>query len=184
MKLPEPSGRAGDCPGDAPPWYKPRHGRWHASPVSRKNPRRAPGGAGAPVSDADLARHARAAEEAERVAELESWVGTWLSLPEAADRQGVPLAAVRRQLQDRELVAVRRGPNRALAIPEAFVTPAGPRGDLRGTFTVLADGGMDDVELLGWLFAPDDSFEGGCPMGALLAGRKTEVRRRAMETAF
>ena len=44
---------------------------------------------------------------------------------------------------------------------------------------------MRDVELLRWLFTPDDTLPvPGSPMDCILAGHKTEIRRRAMETAF
>ena len=129
-------------------------------------------------------REERAAAEHQAVTALEGLVSAWLAVPDAADLQGVPLAAVRRQLQDRELLAVRRGENKALYIPAAFVTADGPRPEMKGTFTVLADAGMSDVELLTWLFTPDTSFLGGSAMGSILAGHKTEVRRRAMEEAF
>jgi len=148
--------------------------------VTGKNSRKAAPGA----EEGSDHKAARAAEEARVVAELEGLVTGWLTVPEVAERQGVALSSVRRQLQDRELLAVRRGENRALYIPAAFLTDDGPRPELKGTFTVLTDGGMNDGELLLWLFAPDASFTGGSPMAAILAGHKTEVRRRAMETAF
>lgn len=132
----------------------------------------------------DSRRVERAQRDAERLAALEELVPAWLAVPEAAERQSLPLSAVRRQIQDRELLAVRRGKNKALYIPESFVTDEGPRPELKGTFTVLADGGKDDLDLLLWLFSPDDSFQGGSPMLSLLSGHKTEVRRRAMEEAF
>jgi hypothetical protein len=117
--------------------------------------------------------------------ELESLVPEWLTVPDAAERQGVSLSAVRTQIRDRELVAVRRGDRQVLSIPAVFVTADGPRPDLRGTLTVLADGGMSDLESLLWLFSPDATLPaGGSPMEALCAGHKTEVRRRAMEAAF
>ena len=52
-------------------------------------------------------------------------------------------------------------------------------------FTLLADGGMDDLEVIRWLFTPDDALSvPGAPMDALEAGFKTEVRRRAQVLAF
>ena len=120
-----------------------------------------------------------------RLADLETLVDGWLSVPEAAERQGCALSTVRTQLKNHELVAVRRGPNNAIYIPAVFVTPEGPLPALPGTITVLADGGMNDLELLTWLFTPQEGLVGdGSPMGALLAGHKSEIRRRAMETAF
>jgi len=116
---------------------------------------------------------------------LDALVSQWLSVPEAAQLQGISLSDVRGQLKERQLVGVRRGPNNAVAIPAAFVTDEGPRPQLRGTVMVLADGGMSDAELVRWLFTRDDTLpEDGTPIGCLLAGHKTEIRRRAMETAF
>ncbi len=119
------------------------------------------------------------------LAHLETLVDAWVTVPEASEIQGLPLSAVRGQIKDREYVAVRRGPNNAVYIPAVFVTPEGPMTHLTGTITVLADGGMNDIELLTWLFTPQSGLEpDGTPIGALAADHKTEVRRRAMETAF
>ena len=64
---------------------------------------------------------------------------------------------------------------------DALVRGAG----IAGTFTVLADGGMNDEEILRWLFTPDETLPvEGAPIDALIAGHKTEVRRRAQVTAF
>jgi hypothetical protein len=58
--------------------------------------------------------------------------------------------------------------------------------DLVGEWlTVLSDGGMHDEEILRWLFTPDETLPApGAPIDSLHAGFKTEIRRRAMETAF
>ncbi len=115
---------------------------------------------------------------------LEDLVGEWLTVPDAAERLGVPLSTVRRMVEDRELLAARIGERRVVAVPERFLDENVLR-HLRGTFTVLADGGMGDEEILRWLFTPDPTLTGGGhPVDALAAGFKTEVRRRAMETAF
>lgn len=112
-------------------------------------------------------------------------VPAWVTVPDLVERYGEKLSTVRRWLDERELLAVRRGPNKALSVPEAFLGAEGPLPSLRGTFTVLADGGMDDTEIIGWLFAPDATLPvDGAPIDAIRAGFKTEVRRRAMETAF
>ena len=112
-------------------------------------------------------------------------MGEWVYVPDVAARWGVPLSRVRRHLADRELLADRVGPNQALAVPEHFLGQSGPRPELKGTFTVLADGGMSDVEILRWLFTPDATLPvAGAPIDALLAGHKTEIRRRAQESAL
>jgi excisionase family DNA binding protein len=103
----------------------------------------------------------------------------WLTLPEVADRLGVRLGQVRRMLADRELLAVRRGERNALSVPAVLLGPDGPLPDLPGTLTVLADNGVVDEEAFTWLFSDDPSIVGGSPVKALLAGHKTEVRRRA-----
>lgn len=103
----------------------------------------------------------------------------WLSLPEVAERLGCRLGQVRRMLADRQLLAVRRGDHQALSVPAVLLGPDGPLPDLPGTLTVLADNGVVDVDAFTWLFSDDPSIAGGSPIGALLAGHKTEVRRRA-----
>jgi excisionase family DNA binding protein len=117
--------------------------------------------------------------------DVEELVPAWLSLPEVAERLGVRLADARRLVEDRELLAVRIGERRALAVPEGFLGDQGPLAALKGTFTVLADGGMDDDEIVRWLHTPDPTLPvPGTPLDAIRAGFKTEVRRRAMEEAF
>ncbi|TQN47578.1 excisionase family DNA binding protein [Humibacillus xanthopallidus] len=116
---------------------------------------------------------------------LEALVGEWLTVPDLAERLGVALSAARRLIADRELVATRIGERRVIAVPAKFVDESGPRPELKGTFTVLADGGMSDDEIITWLFTPDATLPvEGAPIDALRAGHKTEIRRRAQELAF
>jgi excisionase family DNA binding protein len=122
--------------------------------------------------------------EADVEVSLESLVGEWLTVPEVGERLGLRLSDVRRLIEDRELLAARVGERRVVKVPAKFVDErAMPH--LRGTFTVLGDGGMDDEQILRWLFTPDATLPvPGTPVDALTAGFKTEVRRRAMEQAF
>jgi excisionase family DNA binding protein len=116
---------------------------------------------------------------------LETLVEEWLTVPDLADRLGVPLSTARRMIADRELLAARIGERRVTAVPAKFVGETGPRPELKGTFTVLADGGMSDDEIIAWLFTPDATLPvEGAPIDALRAGHKTEIRRRAQELAF
>ena len=89
-------------------------------------------------------------------------------------------------LQEREILGVRRGERRVVVHPGPVLRRAsGPLPELPGTFTVLSDGGMHDEEILRWLFTPDETLPApGAPIDSLHAGFKTEIRRRAMETAF
>jgi hypothetical protein len=117
--------------------------------------------------------------------DLERLVGEWLTVPDIGERFGVRLSDVRQMIEDRQVLAVRIGPRNVLSVPSRFFGEAGPLPELPGTFTVLGDGRMSDAEILRWLFTPDDSLPvPGAPIDALLAGFKTEVRRRAMEAAF
>jgi hypothetical protein len=126
---------------------------------------------------------------------LDRLVDEWLTVPDVAERTGLDAGKVRRLLQERRLVGVRRGEPRVLSVPAAFLVPGhlanpaqptAPRADdtwtvlasLQGTLTLLADAGFSDEDAVAWLFTPDDSLP-GTPVDALRAGRKTEVRRRA-----
>ena len=132
-------------------------GLWHAGPVSDPTP-----------------------ED-----DLEALVGDWVTVPDVAERLGIRLADARRLVEDRELLALRVGERHVLAVPAGFLGEDGPHPALKGTFTVLADGGMDDAEIIRWLHTPDPTLPvPGSPLDAIRAGFKTEVRRRAMEEAF
>lgn len=117
--------------------------------------------------------------------DLETLVGEWLTVPDIAQRLGLPLSSVRKLVEDRELLAHRVGERRVVSVPAGFLDDEGPLHALKGTFTVLADGGMSDTEILRWLHTPDDTLPApGSPLDNIRAGFKTEVRRRAMEEAF
>ncbi|HEX4834244.1 MAG TPA: Rv2175c family DNA-binding protein [Trebonia sp.] len=109
-------------------------------------------------------------------------VGDWLSLPEVADRLGIPTPRVKQLLSDRKLLAVNR-PNGKRAIPAVFLDGDQPVKGLHGTLTLLLDCGFDDLEALRWLFTADDTLP-GTPIQALCRNRGTEVNRRAQALAF
>jgi hypothetical protein len=117
------------------------------------------------------------------VDELDELVGSWLAVPEVAERLGTGVGRVRRMLQERDLVAARRGERRAPHVPASLVDGGQPLPDLRGTLTLLADAGYSDEEALRWLYTPEDSLP-GTPVEALRAGRRAEVRRRAQALGF
>ncbi len=117
--------------------------------------------------------------------DLEDLVGEWLTVPDIGERMGLRLSDVRQLIEDRQVLAVRIGPRNVLSVPSKFFNEDGPLPELPGTFTVLGDSRMTDAQILRWLFTPDDTLPvQGSPMDALLAGFKTEVRRRAMEAAY
>lgn len=123
-------------------------------------------------------------ETTETADNLEALVPAWLSLPEVGQRMGLPVNRVRQVVAERKLVAVRRGENNALYVPADFLTASGDllKG-LVGLLNVLYDNKFSDVEILRWLYTPDDSLP-GTPVQALLDDRRTEVTRRAQALAL
>jgi len=117
--------------------------------------------------------------------DLEQLVGEWLTVPDIGERMGMRLSDVRQMIEDRQVLGARIGPRNVMSVPSKFFNDEGPLPELPGTFTVLHDSRMTDAQILRWLFTPDDTLPvQGAPMDALLAGFKTEVRRRAMEAAY
>ena len=117
--------------------------------------------------------------------DLAQLVGEWLTVPDIGERMGMRLSDVRQMIEDRQVLGARIGPRNVLSVPSKFFNDEGPLPELPGTFTVLHDSRMTDAQILRWLFTPDDTLPvQGSPMDALLAGFKTEVRRRAMEAAY
>ncbi|GAB4064911.1 Rv2175c family DNA-binding protein [Angustibacter speluncae] len=113
---------------------------------------------------------------------VDELVGRWLTVPDVAEVLGCDVTRVRSLLDDRQLVAVRRGRPRVLSVPAALVEPE-PLPGLAGTLTVLSDTGHDDLEALRWLFTPEETL-GESPVAHLRAGHKAQVRRLAQALAF
>ncbi len=109
-------------------------------------------------------------------------VGDWMSVPDVADRLGLPVSRVKQMLRDRKLLAVQR-PSGEFAVPAGFLDGDQVIQGLGGTLTLLFDCGFTDTEALGWLFTADDSLP-GTPVQALAEHRRTEVNRRAQALAF
>lgn len=106
----------------------------------------------------------------------------WLSLSEVAEALGVGVGRVRQLVAERQLVAVRRGPDATLQVPADFVTDGRVLKGLPGVLTLLADARFNDDEALRWLYADDDLP--GSPVQALQGNRGTEVKRRAQALGF
>ena len=100
----------------------------------------------------------------------------WLTIPDLVERLGLTQGRVRRLIEDRHLLGVRRGG--VLQVPDVFLDGNAPLTELRGTLMVLADDGFSDEEAMQWLLEVEDSL-GAAPIDALRAGRKAEVRRVA-----
>ena len=100
----------------------------------------------------------------------------WLTIPDLVERLGLTQGRVRRLIEDKHLLAVRR--DGVLVVPAVFLEGDAPLSELRGTLIVLADDGFTDEQAMQWLLEVDDSL-GAAPIDALKAGRKAEVRRVA-----
>ncbi|GAA4845353.1 Rv2175c family DNA-binding protein [Kitasatospora terrestris] len=109
---------------------------------------------------------------------IDALVPAWMYLPDISEQWGVVVTQVREMVKSGTLLAVRRGENKSLQVPAAFIDADGPVKHLVGTLTVLRDGRFTDEEILEWLFTEDPSLP-GTPIQALRENRGTEVKRRA-----
>jgi hypothetical protein len=112
----------------------------------------------------------------------EPLVDGWLSLPEVADALGVGINRARQLVNERQLLAVRRGDNNALAVPADFVQDGKVLKHLPGVLTLLGDARYSDDEAIRWLYTDDELP--GSPVQALRENRGTEVKRRAQALGF
>lgn len=109
-------------------------------------------------------------------------VDEWTNVPDAALRLGVPLSTIRQMIKDGFLIAVRR--DGVQRLPAALVANADVLRFLPGVITLLRDGRFTDEEIVRWLYEPDDSLASGNLVGELVAGRGTEVKRRAQASGI
>ena len=109
-------------------------------------------------------------------------VGQWLTIPEVAERLGLPVSRVKQLLRDRKLLGAQR-PDGSFGVPAAFLDDDQIVRGLQGTLTLLFDCGFSDIEAMRWLFTSDDSLPGS-PIEAIAAHRCSEVNRRAQALAF
>ena len=112
----------------------------------------------------------------------EPLVDGWLTLPEVADALGVGINRARQLVNERQLLAVRRGGNNALAVPADFVQDGKVLKHLPGVLTLLGDARYSDDEAIRWLYTDDELP--GSPVQALRENRGTEVKRRAQALGF
>lgn len=106
---------------------------------------------------------------------------SWISLPDVAERLGVPVTRVHQMIRDRALLAVRR--DGARWVPVEMIANPTVRKHLPGVLTLLHDAGYNDGEALRWLYTADPSLP-GTPVHGLAGDRATEVKRRAQALGF
>jgi len=112
----------------------------------------------------------------------DAMVSDWLTIPEVADRLGLPASRVKQCLRERKLLAVQR-PEGKYSVPAAFLDGDQIVRGLHGTLTVLFDCGFTEPEALRWLFTVDETLP-GTPIQAITEHRCTEVNRRAQALAI
>ena len=117
------------------------------------------------------------------VTDLDALVGEWLTLPDLADALDIEVGKARGLVRDQHVVGIKRGERTTFQVPARFVLPEvdgrpGVIPTLRGTVMVLSDAGFTEVEILEWLFTPNDEL-GEQPVDALINGKRAAVRRVA-----
>lgn len=105
----------------------------------------------------------------------------YLTIPDLVERFRLAPGKVRRLIEDHHLAAVRI--DGVLKVPAEFVQGDEPLSALRGTLLVLLDAGFDNDEAVAWLLQENDEL-GERPIDALIAGRKSAVRRATQSLAF
>lgn len=105
----------------------------------------------------------------------------WLTVPDVAERLGLPVTRVHQLMREGGLAGLRSGG--VLRVPAGFVRGDAVVKGLSGVLTLLHDGGYDDEAAIRWLHTPDETLP-GTPVEALQADRSREVKRRAQALAF
>ncbi len=105
----------------------------------------------------------------------------YLTIPDLVERWNTTPSKIRRLIEDRSLAAIRI--DGVLRIPAEFVAGDEPLNSLRGTLLALHDAGFSDDEAVAWMLADNDEL-GERPISALIAGRKSAVRRATQSLAF
>ncbi len=105
-------------------------------------------------------------------------IADWLDWKAAAEQLGVTVAKVRTFLREHQLAAAVPAAGAGQQIPAELIMDGEIVKGVPGLLTTLSDGGWDDIEMLTWMFTPDDSLPGR-PIDALRENRGSEAKRRA-----
>lgn len=106
-----------------------------------------------------------------------------LTVPEYAEKLGIPVTRVFDMLGDHKLIGV-VGEDKIQRIPAAFLSKKQTTNKfVPGIIALLADGGFSDTEILTYLFNEDETLPGR-PIDALHGHLAREVMRRAQAMAF
>lgn len=110
-------------------------------------------------------------------------VGVWLDWKQAAEELGVSVSKVRQLIRDHQLAAAVPADGAGQQVPAELLFDGEIVKGVPGLLTMLSDGGWSDVEILTWVFTPDESLPGR-PIDALRENRGSEVKRRAQAIAL
>jgi excisionase family DNA binding protein len=108
-------------------------------------------------------------------------VTNWLTIPEVAEKLEVPLGRVRRLIEDHHLISIKR--DGVQYVPAELIVEKEPLASLHGTLIVLLDAGFSLQSAIEWLYSFDEVL-GQSPIEALVAGKKSEIRRLAQALAL
>ncbi len=108
-------------------------------------------------------------------------VSEWLTVPDVAELLDVPLGRVRRLIEDHHLISVKR--DGVQYVPREIIVDKEPLPSLQGAIVVLLDAGFSLEAAIEWLYTSNDVL-GQTPMAALVAGKKSEIRRLAQALAL
>jgi hypothetical protein len=114
---------------------------------------------------------------------LGTLISDWNDWKATAAELGVSVSKVRQLIREHQLAAAVPSPGAGQQVPAELVMDGLVVKGVPGLLTLLADGGWSDVEMLTWLFTPDDSLPGR-PIDALRENRGSEVKRRAQALAL
>jgi hypothetical protein len=115
------------------------------------------------------------------VSNVFSSVSEWLTIPDTAERLGIPMGRVRRLIEDHHLISIRR--DGVQYVPGDIISGNEPLASLHGTIVVLLDAGFTIDESIEWLYTTNEIL-GATPMAALVSGKKAEIRRLAQALAL
>jgi hypothetical protein len=105
-----------------------------------------------------------------------------LTLPDVAERLGIPVTRVHQLVRDGHLVAVPDDAGRR-CVPALLIQEGAVVKWLPSVITQLRDARFEDHEIVEWLFRDDPSLP-GTPIEALRAHRSSEVKRRAQVAGY
>lgn len=122
-------------------------------------------------------------DTADDTPDLATLITEWLDWKGAAQALGVSVNKVRTWIREHHLAAAVPAPGAGQQVPAELIQDGEIVKGVPGLLTTLHDGGYDDVEILRWMFTPDDTLPGR-PIDALRENRGSEVKRRAQAMAF